>query len=93
MLKLYVVLDCHGKVADAGRATMCRFKVNGPSLPTIVQKNQGLFEKWALTRKQFEDFGRNKSKDNILDIPKNPVVNEDPKAVNWISSLQTVRMK
>ena len=93
MFNLHVVLSGHDKVTDAESGTMCRLKVNGLSLPTNVLKNQGIFEKWALTRKQFEDFGRNKSKDNILDIPKNPVVNEDPKAVNWISSLQTVRMK
>ena len=70
MFIFFVVLVGHDKITDVGSATMCRLKVNGPSLPTKCSKNDGLFEKWALTWKQIEDSIRKKRTKTIFSTYK-----------------------
>ena len=57
-----------------------------------VQKRD-LPKAWVLTGKQFEDFRRKKrTKTLIPNFQKTPVGHQDPKAINWISPLYTVRI-
>ena len=59
-----------------------------------VQKTKDIPKTWVLMGKQFEDFRRIKDQKHYRrDLPKTPVGHQDPKAINCISSLETVRSK
>ena len=85
MFNFYVVLAGHGKVTDA---TMCRLKIKAPSLQTKSTKNEGPPENMGFKGKTVWRFQTKKKNRNIiLNLSKNPVGHQDPKAVNWLSPL------
>ena len=87
MFNFYVILAGYDMITEAGRATTCTRKFKAQWLQTKVQILKDLSKKYVLTGKQFQDFRPKKNRNIILDLSKNPVGQQDHKAIKWISPL------
>ena len=91
MFSFYVLLTGHYMVTDAGRTTTRRRKIK-PNDYKQSYKNEGTFENMSFNRKSLKISDQKKTRNNILDLLKNPVEHTAPRYNNWIRLFPIVRI-
>ena len=87
MLNFYVILAGQFIVTDAGRTTTCRRKTK-PHDYKQKHKNEGTFENMGLKGKTVWRFQKKKRTETLIsNFHKNPVGQQDDKAINWMLPL------